>query len=246
MFTPEASVIAAAAAIVFAAALLSSVAGFAFSALAGAALLKLFGDPLHAVSIMVICSIAMQAYSVWTLRVTIEWRRLRAFAAGGALTVPLGVWLLTWASPKVFSLALGVLVAAYAIYMVVRGDPPVVRAGRAADALVGALGGIVGGFAGFPSSFVTIWCGMRGWTKESQRAVYQPYILLMQIEALACIALAAPSSHFTAELAIYVPIALTAAWLGLAIFRRLSARQFNVTVNVLLMASGAALLSGGL
>src|SRR5689334_18576995 len=47
-------------AIVFAAALVSSVVGFAFSALAGAALLHLYRQPAEAIEIMVLCSIAIQ------------------------------------------------------------------------------------------------------------------------------------------------------------------------------------------
>jgi hypothetical protein len=40
----------------------------------------------------------------------------------------------------------------------------------------------------------------------------------------------------------YVPGALLGTWCGLAIFRRLTDRQFAGWVNVLLIASGAGLL----
>ena len=236
----------AAAGVVFIAALLSSIAGFAFSALASTPLLFLFGDPPHAVAVMIACSIAIQAYCVWALRRQIVWRSLWPFVAPGALTVPLGAWLLAHTPPALFAIGLGVFLIAYAAYMLLRGEAPVLRGGRWCDALAGALGGIAGGVAGFPGSVVTIWCGMRGWSKEHQRTVYQPYILLMQLEALACIGAQAPAA-FAPEIALaYMPVALIAAYSGLAVFRRLTTPQFTLFVNGLLLVSGVALFSGAL
>ena len=51
---------------VFVAALTSSIAGFAFSAICGAMLFHLLGDPVQVVEIMMICSIAGQALMVWS------------------------------------------------------------------------------------------------------------------------------------------------------------------------------------
>ena len=63
-----------------------------------------------------------------------------------------------------------------------------------ADALAGALGGITGPLAAFPGAGVTIWCGMRGWDKVEQRAVYQPYILIMQLIGVSTLYLLQPHS----------------------------------------------------
>ena len=40
---------------------------------------------------------------------------------------------------------------------------------------------------------MTIWCSMRGWDKQQQRAVYQPYILAMQLLTIICLHWLAPS-----------------------------------------------------
>jgi uncharacterized membrane protein YfcA len=40
----------------------------------------------------------------------------------------------------------------------------------------------------------------------------------------------------------FVPPALLGAWFGLRIFRRLSARQFEIVVNALLVVSGVGLM----
>jgi uncharacterized membrane protein YfcA len=242
--TAELTVIAAAL-VIFSAALVSSVAGFAFSALAGAALVRLFDDPARAVSVMVACSIAIQAYGVWALRHAIDWRSLRPFVAGGALTVPAGVWCLLDIDARRFAIGLGAFLIVYGIYMMACRRPPVVAGTACHDFAAGALGGFIGGLAGFPGSFVTIWCGMRGWSKERQRAVYQPYILVMQLETMALLA-ASLTTSMVAEMALYVPLALVAACLGMALYRTMSGGQFRLLVNGLLAASGVALLGGAI
>jgi hypothetical protein len=79
---------------------------------------------------------------------------------------------------------MGVGLVCYGLYMLMR-RPARLGSGPSptADALAGALGGLTGPLAAFPGAGVTIWCSMRGWDKVGQRAVYQPYILLMSTSA---------------------------------------------------------------
>jgi uncharacterized membrane protein YfcA len=172
---------------------------------------------------------------------TIRWRRLAPFLLGGALTVPLGVALLTRFSTAAFSLGLGCLLVAYGAYMLARKSEIVVKGNLVADFAIGAVGGVTGGLAAFPGAFVTVWCGMRGWTKDEQRAVFQPYILAMQLVALALLQSSAPASLPGAATLLLVPSALLAAHLGIAVFRKLSNAQFNRVVYGLLIAAGLTL-----
>lgn len=225
-------------------AVLSSIAGFAFSAIAGSALAWLQMEPLAAVRTMAVCSIAMQAYAVWKLRDAIRWRELVLMMATGAVMVPVGVWLLLHARPGTYAAGLGAFLTLYGAYLLFRGSGRRVQGGRWQEAIVGALGGIAGGAAGLPGAFLTVWCAMRGWTKVEQRAVYQPFILVMQLVTLAWLSALSPTvstSAGPAELR-YVPFALLGAMGGLALFRRLSTGQFNVVVSVLLVLSGTGLL----
>jgi hypothetical protein len=89
-----------------------------------------------------------------------------------------------------------------------RRENRVVRGNAWLDAAAGALGGITGGLAGFPGSFATIWCSMRGWDKLRQRAVYQPYILGMQLVTIACLQWQAPAHVSIAQDLTFVPFAL--------------------------------------
>ena len=236
----------ATAVVVLLSALVSSIAGFAFSALAGSALAYLKMDAVHAVQTMVLCSIAIQLYAVLKIRESIRWSQLWPMLAAGTATIPLGVWLLAHVDGSFYALGLGVFLTAYGSYVVMRRENRAVRGNAWLDACAGALGGIAGGLAGFPGSFVTIWCSMRGWDKFRQRAVYQPYILVMQVVTIACLQWQAPAHAGVARDLSFVPFALLGAIGGLALFQRMSNKQFHVAVSLLLVASGIGLLARAL
>ena len=93
---------------------------------------------------------------------------------------------------------------------------------------------------------MTIWCSLRGWDKLHQRAVYQPYILAMQILTIACLQSQVPSRMAIAQDLAFVPFALLGAVAGLACFQRMTNAQFHSAVSVLLVVSGIGLLGRAL
>jgi uncharacterized membrane protein YfcA len=230
---------------IFVAALTSSIAGFAFSAICGAMLFHLLDDPLRVVEIMMICSIGGQALMVWSLRQHIRWRDLLAFLAGAGAGLPLGVYILLHSRPTLYVHAIGALLVLYAGFMLFR--PPIVvrRQHVLWDGLAGFLGGVTGGAAAFPGAFVTIWCSFKGWSKERQRGVYQPFILIVQLAGLALLAaasLGAGGRRFDVSGIEYLPAMLIGASFGMACFKWLNDRQFALSVNLLLIASGLSFL----
>jgi uncharacterized membrane protein YfcA len=229
-------------AIVFGAALVSSIVGFAFSALAGAGLLHLYGHPSEAVEIMVMCSIAIQLYCVIMMWRTIEWRRLLPFLVGGAPLVPLGVWLLSKLSSGGFAGALGAFLVGYGALMLWRPQSRIRVGSPWTDLCIGALGGITGGLAAFPGAFVTIWCSMRDWDKSVQRAVTQPFILAMQLIALVAMHAQHVAVHMDPIRIQAMFVVLFAAFLGMRIFRSLTNRQFASVLNGLLLVSGVLMI----
>jgi hypothetical protein len=229
--------------IVFGAALVSSVVGFAFSALAGAALLHLYREPAEAVEIMVLCSIAIQLYCVIAMRRSLQWRLLLPFVVGGAAFVPLGVWLLSVLPRSWFAIGLGVFLVAYGAVMAWRRPQRTHASAWWLDLGIGALGGITGGLAAFPGAFVSIWCSMRGWDKSVQRGVTQPFILAMQLTTLAAMHAQHVTLHLDALRIEGMFVALFAAFVGMKIFRSLSNRQFAWVLNSLLMVSGALMVA---
>jgi uncharacterized protein len=231
---------------IFAAATVSSVAGFAFSAICGAMLFHLVENPIGVVQTMIICSIAIQIFSVATLKNAIDPKHLARFLAGGIVGLPIGVYLLTHVTGSIYMKCIGGFLICYGAYMLVR--KPVLRAyyrRSAGDYIAGFLGGITGGFAAFPGAFVTIWCGFKGLPKDQQRGVYQPFILIMQVLALGVLFFVQSRgpSQIDPLMATYIPAALLGTWCGIAIFRRLTEVQFAWSVNLLLVVSGLGLVT---
>lgn len=239
---PDAWVDMAIAAVVLISATVSSIAGFAFAALAGIGLAFLALDPVRAVHTIVLCSIATQLYAVWQLRRNIRWLALWPMLAAGALTVPCGVWLLLHAQTAIYRIGLGVLLIGYGAYSIVRSEEWQVRVSRSRDALAGALGGFIGGLTAFPGMLMTIWCSLRGADKVGQRAIYQPYILSMQLVTVASLHILGRGHLGNGDDLRYVIFAVLGAAAGFALFKRMSATQFRVALNVLLVVSGFGLL----
>jgi len=154
-----------------------------------------------------------------------------------------GIVLRLHLEPRAYALAIGAALAAYGIYMLLR-RPVVLKGGErpAADVLVGALGGITGPLAALPGTWLTIWCGLRGWDKVTQRAAYQPYILVMQLAGLGALVLVKPQQGALAgaHLAYALP-GLAGAVVGLRFFRWMSDTQFQRAIYLALIGSGLAL-----
>ena len=227
--------------VIFVAAGLSSTVGFAFSAIAAAMIFHLVSDTVEAVQIMMVASIAIQAYSVAGMWRTISLRACAPFLVGGIATMPAGIYLLLSFRPQAYVFSMGLALALYGAYMLFKQPPSITKGGVATDMAVGALGGITGPLAAFPGAFVTIWCGMRGWDKVAQRSVYQPYILVLQVLTLGGLSLVSGRSVLDGHLIAYALPGVAGAYLGLQVFQKLNDVQFRRLVNLALIASGVAL-----
>jgi uncharacterized protein len=226
---------------VFAGAFVSSLAGFAFSAVAGAILLRIF-QPMEAVPLMMACSIGVQAANLWTLRRNIQWEGSLLLIVGGALGIPIAVYLLQNADTHILRVAFGIIVAMYAGYMLFR--PTLARGGattsRRLTALIGFGGGLVGGLTAMPGAIPTIWCDMRGLPKSDQRGLVQPFIAIMLALAL-LLGRQSLSSKLVIDLAISLPALFAGSVLGIVAFRNINEVGFRRTILVLLLLSGASL-----
>jgi uncharacterized protein len=231
---------------VFAGAFVSGLAGFAFSAVAGAILLRIF-QPLEAVPLMMACSIGVQAANLWALRRNIQWGGSALLIAGGALGIPIAVYLLQNTDTYILRVGFGVIVSLYAGYMLFR--PALARVSgttsRHLIALIGFGGGLIGGLTAMPGAIPTIWCdmrGMRGMPKSDQRGLVQPFIAIMQVFALAVLLEHhSLSSKVVIDLAISLPALFAGTALGILAFRNINEIGFPRTILVVLLFSGASL-----
>jgi uncharacterized protein len=231
----------------FAAALVTGIAGFAFGLVAAAVWLHIL-TPLQTATLIVAFGLVVQAISVWKLRHALRWQRLWPFLLGGAFGVPLGVAILGWARPDHVRVAVGVVLAVYSAYTLVRpAMQPVTRGGATADAGVGFLNGILGGLTGLAGILTTIWCGIRGWPKDEQRAVFQPIgVAIFAMSGLWLGINGAMSTDTIWFFVIGLPVLLAGTWLGLKAYGHLDEASFRKIVLGLLLISGLALAAPAL
>ena len=228
---------------IFAGAFVSGLAGFAFSAVAGAILLHVF-PPLEAVPLMMACSVGVQGASLWALRKTIQWKGSLALILGGLLGIPVALYLLQNSDTRTFRIGFGLVVAVYAAYMLFRPAFTQLRQmehqGR--NALVGFGGGLIGGLTAMPGALPTIWCDMHGVPKNQQRGLVQPFIAAMQVFALVLmVSRHSLSSKLVVDFVVGLPALIGGTALGVFMFRSVNELAFRRILLVILLFSGLSL-----
>jgi uncharacterized membrane protein YfcA len=227
---------------VFAGSLAAGLAGFAFSAIAGAMLFHWL-TPIDAVPLLLACSITTQVFSISRLWRTMQWRQCFPYLAGGLAGIPLGAKLLEGFSPHTFAAAFGFFLICYSIYTLLRPHVTYRGGGRLAEIAAGFAGGITGGATAFPGAFPTIWCNVRGMSKLEQRGIVQPFILLMQIATLIYFSKFGIFASATWTTFLWcVPGVVFGTWLGLRLFDRIDDARFRQVVLIFLLFAGATLM----
>jgi uncharacterized membrane protein YfcA len=227
----------------FAGALVAGLSGFAFGLIAASIWLYIL-DPLQTASLIMAFGLIVQGYSVYKLRSAVNWKKLWPFVLGAALGVPFGVAILSWANPAHVRAGVGAFLILYSLYALFRPAIAPIKAGGAmADAGVGFLNGVLGGMTGLAGILVTLWCGLRGWPKDVQRAVFQPVAAAIFLMSAVWIGASGAVTPDTVKLFMLgLPALLAGTWLGLKLFGRLDEAAFRKVVLALLLGSGAVLM----
>jgi hypothetical protein len=229
---------------VFAGAVVSGLVGFAFSAAAGAILLHVL-PPTEAVPLMMACSLVVQGASLVALRRSVKWCGSPMLILGGVLGVLPALYLLHHIDAGTFRAGFGAFLAGYAAYMLL--GPAMVRAGnvpgRVRDAAIGFGGGLVGGLTAMPGALPAMWCELRGMPKDQQRGFMQPYIVTMQVFALALmVSRNGVSTKALVDLTVSLPALAAGTALGLVMFGRINDALFRDVVLVVLLVAGVFLV----
>jgi len=230
----------------FTAALVAGLTGFAFGLVAGAVWLHIL-NPLETAPLIIAYGLMVQGYAVWKLRKALRWDRLWPFLLGSAVGVAVGTVILVATPAKPMRMVIGAFLVLYCIYSLLRPTAHRVTAGGAiADAGASVLNGIVGGATGLAGIVVVIWCTMRNWPKDEQRAVFQP--VAVATFAMAGLGLGVQSAVSAKIIWLFImglPALLLGTWLGLRFYGRLDEARFRKIVLSVLLLSGVALFFGG-
>ena len=117
------------------------------------------------------------------------------------------------------------------------------QAAVAADGGIGFLNGLLCGLTGFPGFIITIWCQLRGWTKDVQRAVFQPVMLAAIVVTAISLSVTGAVTADTVKLYLLgLPALLAGLWLGFKLYGKLDDVAFRKLILLLLLVSGLALI----
>jgi uncharacterized protein len=227
---------------VFFGGIVSGLAGFAMGLVVSGIWLHIL-TPAQTAALIVCYGLLVQTYSIWKIRHALNWRTVAPFIAGGLLGVPLGAATLTYMNPDYLRTGVGILLVAYSSFFLFRPTVHTIRAEFRTDLGIGFLNGILGGMTGLAGPIITIWCQLRGWRKDEQRAVFQPVILASFI--LTATSLTINGTITLSLLKIYamgLPMLAAGVWLGLKLYGHLDEAAFRKVILWLLLLSGVALI----
>jgi uncharacterized protein len=120
---------------------------------------------------------------------------------------------------------------------------PIKARAMVGDLGAGFLNGVLGGATGLAGIVAVIWCQLRGWAKDQQRAVFQPVgVATFAMSAAWLGGQGSVSREVIPLVVVALPIVLAGTWLGLKFYGRLDEAQFRKLMLILRLASGAVLL----
>lgn len=201
-------------------------------------------DPQLAAALAVTGALAGQVVAAVTVRRGFAVGLLAPFVLGGLAGIPLGAFLLPHLDMHWFKAILGTLLVLWCPAMLLSKDlPRITVGGRIADAAIGLGGGILGGLGGFTGTLPTLWCTLRGYERDVQRAVIQNFNLSMLAVTLAVyVASGLVTWTMLPMILVVLPAMLIPTILGTRAYVGLSEAGFRRLVLGLLTVSGVALL----
>jgi uncharacterized membrane protein YfcA len=188
-------------------------------------------DPKLAAAMVVFGSLTGQLLAAFTMR--------RGFTMAH---------LLPYLDPLMFKALVGGLLAVWCPVMLFATRlPPITAGGRWADGVVGAMGGVMGGIGGFTGVIPTLWCTLRRFDRDVQRAVIQNFNLSMLVVTMASYVYTGVVTRDMLPLfAVIVPAMLVPTLWGTRVYVGISDVAFRRIVLGLLTVSGVALLASSL
>jgi uncharacterized protein len=224
----------------------SGLAGFAMGFVVSGIWLHIL-TPIQTTTLIVGYGLLTQGYGVWKLRHALSWQKIAPFIIGGMIGVPIGTVLLTYINPAYLRSGVGVLLVIYGSYGLAQPRLKPVPDKVSADAGIGFANGVLAGLTGLPGFIITIWCQWRGWTKDVQRAVFQPVMLAAIVMNVVSLGIAGAITAYTMQLYLLgLPAMVAGLWAGFKLYGKLDDVAFRKVILVLLLIAGLGLISSQL
>jgi uncharacterized membrane protein YfcA len=227
---------------VFIGGIVTGLAGFAMGLVVSGVWLHIL-TPVQTTALIVGYGLLVQAYGIWKLRHALKWRTVAPFIIGGVIGVPVGTILLAYINPAYLRTGVGVLLVLYSTYSLARPALKPMHAGVPTEVGIGVLNGLLGGLTGLSGLVITIWCQLRGWPKDVQRAIFQPIIFAAFVMSAISLGVAGVVTAETIKLYVYgLPLLFAGLWAGVKLYGHLDDAAFRKVILLLLLVSGLVLV----
>jgi uncharacterized membrane protein YfcA len=226
----------------FAGGFASGLAGFAMGFIVSGVWLHII-TPVQTTVLIVGYGLLTQGYGVWKLRHSLTWKSVAPFIVGGVIGVPIGTVLLTYLDPAYLRTGVGVLLVIYGAYGLAQPTLKPVPSTRLIDTGVGLANGVLAGLTGLPGFIITVWCQLRGWKKDAQRAVFQPVMLALMVANIISLGIAGAITADVGRLYLLgLPAMIAGLWAGFRLYGKLDDAMFRKVILVLLLLAGLGLI----
>ncbi|CAG2151019.1 sulfite exporter TauE/SafE family protein [Cupriavidus numazuensis] len=205
-------------------------------------------EPRMASAMTVFGALTGQLLAAFSVRRGLSLRRLWPFVAGGLVGIPIGVAILPALNAQLFKAVFGAFLTLWCpVMLMARRLPAITHGGRLADGVAGAAGGVMGGIGGFTGVIPTLWCTLRGFDKDEQRAVIQNFNLATLAVTMATyVGKGIVTREMLPMFLVVAPAMLVPTVLGTRVYLGISEATFRKIVLTLLTASGVVLLASSL
>jgi uncharacterized membrane protein YfcA len=221
----------------------SGIAGFAMGFVVSGIWLHIL-SPVETTTLIVGYGFLTQGYGVWKLRHALNLKLLGPFIIGSLIGVPIGTMLLTYVDAAYLRGAVGVLLVIYGSYGLTQPVLKPAPDNASADAGIGLANGVLAGLTGLPGFIITVWCQLRGWTKDVQRAVFQPVMLAaIVINLVSLTVVGAITGDIVKLYLLGLPAMIAGIWSGFKLYGKLDDVAFRKLMLLLLLVSGLALIA---
>ena len=220
----------------------SGFSGFAMGIVVSGIWLHLI-TPIQTAALIAGYGLLTQGYGIAKLRHELSWQNIWPLVLGTAIAIPVGVMLLTHVNPSWVRFGVGVLLVVYAVYSLARPPLGPFRIGSLADIVIGICNGLVGGLTGLGGIVSTISCQLRGWSKDKQRAVFQPVLFAaFVIISISQIIVGSYTAETVKLYGIGLPFMIAGIWIGFKLYGTINDETFRKAVLVLVLVAGASLV----
>src|SRR5882724_10990702 len=225
----------------FAGGFVSGFSGFAMGLVVSGVWLHII-TPVQTAALIAGYGLLTQGYGILKLRDKLNWQAIWPLSLGTTIGIPVGVILLTWINPAYLRFGVGVLLVLYAIFSLARPAFKPMKIGAAPDIAIGIVNGLVGGLTGLGGIISTISCQWRGWTRDAQRAVFQPVLFAaFVVISISMVVTGAVTSETLKLYGLGFPFMLAGLWVGFKLYGTINDATFRKTILVLLLFAGLSL-----